>query len=108
MISENNLLHVQLIGFQVRQLLVRPFGFILPSIMQQILVSAWFSSFTVHLQIDWGAMDDGAADTIDFGDIVSKTIYCRVAEGQGLQKTDRPPGRDETRSVNPLVRTQVD
>ncbi len=27
--------------------------------------------------------------------------YCRVPEGPGLQKTARPPGRDETRSVNP-------
>ena len=35
-------------------------------------------------------------------------IYCRVPEGRGLQKTARPPGSDETRSVNPLVRAQVD
>ena len=43
---------------------------------------------------------------MDFIDIVF--IYCRVPEGRDLHKTARPPGRDETRSVNPLVRTQVD
>ena len=32
---------------------------------------------------------------------------CRVPEGQGLHKATRPPGRDDTRSLNPLVRTQV-
>ncbi len=33
--------------------------------------------------------------------------YCRVPEGWGLHKTARPPSRDYTRSVNPLVRAQV-
>ena len=27
-------------------------------------------------------------------------IYCRVPEGWGLHKTTRPPGRDETQSIN--------
>ncbi len=31
------------------------------------------------------------------------TIYCRVQEGLGFQKTTIPSGRDETRSVNPLA-----
>ncbi len=35
-------------------------------------------------------------------------IYCHVPEGRGRHKAARPPGRDETRSVNPLVCTQVD
>ncbi len=35
-------------------------------------------------------------------------IYYHLPEGQGLHKAAKPPGRDETRSVNPLVRTQVD
>ena len=35
-------------------------------------------------------------------------LSCRVPEGRGLQKTTRPPGCDETQSVNPLVSTQVD
>ena len=30
-----------------------------------------------------------------------KLIYCHVPEGRGLHKTARPPGRDQTRSVNP-------
>ncbi len=34
-------------------------------------------------------------------------IYCRVPEGWGLHKTARPPGRNETRSVNPLVRIKM-
>ncbi len=33
----------------------------------------------------------------------SRHIYCRVPEGQGLHQTARPPGRNKTRSVNPLV-----
>ncbi len=33
---------------------------------------------------------------------------CCVPEGRGLHQTARPPSRDETRSVNPLVREQVD
>ncbi len=33
---------------------------------------------------------------------------CRVPAGRGLRKTALAPGRDETRAVNPLVRTQVD
>ena len=28
--------------------------------------------------------------------------YCRMPDGRGLQKTARPPSRDETRSINPL------
>ncbi len=40
--------------------------------------------------------------------LVNCHSYCRVPEGQGLHKTARPPGHDETRFVNPLVRTQVD
>ena len=35
-------------------------------------------------------------------------LYCRVPDWRALQKTAIPPGRDETQSVNPLVRTQVD
>ncbi len=31
-----------------------------------------------------------------------------MPEGRGLQQTARPPSRDETRSVNSLVRKQVD
>ncbi len=31
---------------------------------------------------------------------MTSIIYCRVPEGQGLHQTARPPGRDETRSVN--------
>ncbi len=34
--------------------------------------------------------------------------YCCVPEGRDLHQTARPPGCDETRSVNPLVRGQVD
>ncbi len=34
--------------------------------------------------------------------------YCRVPEGRGLHQTARPPSRDETRSVNPLVLTCPD
>ncbi len=35
-------------------------------------------------------------------------IYCRVPEGQGLQQSASPLSRNETRSVNPLVRKKVD
>ncbi len=35
-------------------------------------------------------------------------IYCRVPEGRVLHKAAIYPGRDGTRSVNPLVRTQMD
>ncbi len=38
----------------------------------------------------------------------ARPLYCRVPEGRGLQQTASPPSRDETRSVNPLVRKQVD
>ena len=34
--------------------------------------------------------------------------YCRVPAGWGLCRTALAPDSDETRSVNPLVRTQVD
>ncbi len=34
-------------------------------------------------------------------------IFCHMPEGQGLQQTASPLSRDETRSVNPLVRKQV-
>ncbi len=34
--------------------------------------------------------------------------YCLVPAGLVLHKTAMAPGSDETRSLNPLVRTQVD
>ena len=39
---------------------------------------------------------------------VDLDIYCHVPEGLGLQQTASPLSRDETRTVNPLVRKQVD
>ncbi len=36
-----------------------------------------------------------------------KGMYCRVPEGRGLHQTARPPSRNETCSVNPLVCEQV-
>ncbi len=36
----------------------------------------------------------------------SNLIYC-VPAGRGLRKTAMAPGRDETRAVHPLGRTQV-
>ena len=36
-----------------------------------------------------------------------KHVYCGVAAGQGLRKAALAPGRDETRAINPLVRTYV-
>ena len=33
-----------------------------------------------------------------------ENAYCRMPEGWGLQQTASPPSREETRSVNPLVR----
>ncbi len=34
-------------------------------------------------------------------------MSCRMPEMRGLHQTARPPSRDETRSVNPLVREQA-
>ncbi len=36
--------------------------------------------------------------------IIYSLVYCCVPEGRGLRQTGSPPSRDETRSVNPLVK----
>ncbi len=36
------------------------------------------------------------------------SVYCCVPQGNRLQQTASPLSSEETRSVNPLVRTQVD
>ena len=81
----------------------------MPYMARRVSAALYSLSAMVLFLDNWQYVDHHQND-IDViqGEDSFMCLYCRMPGGQGLHKTARPPGRDKTRSVNPLVRTQVD